>query len=85
MSNDQKRSLLTFSTGSPRVPYYPSDFYVIDIDPTLSVKRLPTAHTCSNTIHLPRYTSEKMLIEKLDQAIMFTDGFDEKAVKSVLK
>jgi len=51
-SDDQRRALLTFSTGSDRAPVNglrSMKFYIIkDTEKDVSDKKLPTSHTCFN-------------------------------------
>lgn len=85
-SQDDKRKLLHFATGSDKVPYggfanlkangNRSKFkiQIIISDST----HLPIAHTCFNTIDLPQYTSKDNLREKLLQAITeCSEGFGD--------
>jgi len=73
---EQKKQLLSFSTGSDRAPIggLGNMVYVItkhgpDGD------RLPSAHTCFNHLLLPEYISKEKLRERLLTAINNSEGF----------
>jgi len=74
--NEQLKKVLIFATGSPRVPH---DYFVVNITPGGN-DRLPVAHTCSKTIHIPSYDNEQRFVEKFVKAIDGARGFDEGAV-----
>ena len=68
-SADQHR-LLSFATGSDRVPVggFSEMEFVIQRAGGDS-EMLPTSHTCFNTLLIPEYTSRERLKEKLQVAI----------------
>ncbi|KAG6816046.1 hypothetical protein H0H93_008491, partial [Arthromyces matolae] len=77
--HEQRMALLRFVTSCSRPPLLGFK----ELVPNLSIRdagtdqhRLPTASTCVNLLKLPRYKSEKVLREKLLQAIMSNAGFD---------
>ncbi|KAK8849972.1 hypothetical protein M9Y10_018565 [Tritrichomonas musculus] len=70
--------LLLFITGTSTMPLNGFNFYKqigrpIKIIPGGGESRLPCAHTCTNTLELPRYTSEEELNRKLLTAINVSD------------
>lgn len=78
-NQEQRRGLLRFVTSCSRPPLlgfkelYPK-FCIRDS--TSDEQRLPTSSTCVNLLKLPRYKSERVLREKLLQAINAGAGFD---------
>ncbi|EKM53845.1 uncharacterized protein PHACADRAFT_260396 [Phanerochaete carnosa HHB-10118-sp] len=78
-NQDQRRALLRFATSCSRPPLLGFKELVPNFavrDAGSDENRLPTASTCVNLLKLPRYTSERMLREKLLQAIQSNAGFD---------
>ena len=74
----QKRQLLTFVTGSDRVPIEG----LKNLQPPFTISRngghsdrLPTAHTCFNHLLLPQYESFQALQNRLQLAIANAEGF----------
>ena len=90
MSPEDRSKLLCFGTGSARLPAtgfgslsgYQGEEHLFTVARVHGgdVGRLPTAHTCFNTIDLPEYESYATLRAKLQQAISCAQGFDEGAV-----
>jgi ubiquitin-protein ligase E3 A len=76
MTTEQKRQLLSFSTGSDRIPVggLSKLKFIIAKNGTDS-DRLPTAHTCFNVLLLADYCSKDKLKERLLKAITHTKGF----------
>ncbi|TFY62017.1 hypothetical protein EVJ58_g4134, partial [Rhodofomes roseus] len=76
---EQRRKLLRFATSCSRPPLLGFKELVPNFairDAGSDENRLPTASTCVNLLKLPRYQSEKVLREKLLQAINSNAGFD---------
>ncbi|KII83229.1 hypothetical protein PLICRDRAFT_180633 [Plicaturopsis crispa FD-325 SS-3] len=76
---EQRRALLRFVTSCSRPPLLGFK----ELVPNFSIRdagndesRLPTASTCVNLLKLPRYKSERVLRQKLLQAIHSGAGFD---------
>lgn len=76
---EQKRAFLRFVTSCSRPPLLGFK----QLNPNFAIRdagddqhRLPTAGTCVNLLKLPRYTNERVLREKLLQAISSGAGFD---------
>lgn len=71
-----KKLLLKFFTGSDRAPIggLGNLKCVIQRNGTDN-KKLPTSHTCFNTLLLPEYTNKEGLSERLQLAIMNAEGF----------
>ncbi|KIJ59650.1 hypothetical protein HYDPIDRAFT_32985 [Hydnomerulius pinastri MD-312] len=76
---EQRRAFLRFVTSCSRPPLLGFK----QLNPNFAIRdagsdehRLPTSSTCVNLLKLPRYTSEKVLREKLIQAISSGAGFD---------
>eukprot|EP00040_Diaphanoeca_grandis_P028157 m.161767 g.161767 ORF g.161767 m.161767 type:complete len:799 (-) comp31253_c3_seq1:1230-3626(-) len=73
---EQRARLLSFTTGSGRLPI--TGFTELDppfnIDVTAApLGHLPSAHTCTNQLCLPGYTSKDQLAERLNIAIQHGD------------
>jgi len=76
MTQDQKKKLLFFVTGSDRAPIKGlSDLHFVIRQGRESQAALPTAHTCFNTLVLPMYTTVEVLRSKLMLAIANAEGF----------
>ncbi|RPD62864.1 HECT-domain-containing protein [Lentinus tigrinus ALCF2SS1-7] len=78
-TQEERRKLLRFATSCSRPPLLGFK----ELNPNFAIrdatddeKRLPTASTCVNLLKLPRYTSARVLREKLLQAINSNAGFD---------
>lgn len=76
MDDEEKRRFLKFFTGSDRAPIggLGNLRCIIQRDGTDSNK-LPTSHTCFNTLLLPSYKSKEKLTDRLKLAIMNAEGF----------
>lgn len=75
-SEDHKRKLLQFTTGTDRVPVGGlSKLKLIIAKNGPDSDRLPTAHTCFNVLLLPDYTTKAKLEERLLKAINYSKGF----------
>jgi ubiquitin-protein ligase E3 A len=63
---EKQKKLLTFATGSDRVPIkgLAAVGFVIQCN-TQDTSRLPTASTCFNTLLLPCYSNRDQLAQKL--------------------
>lgn len=77
-TDEQKRKLLAFSTGSDRAPITGLE----DIEFIIGVEgdendqdKLPTAHTCFNQLLLLPYSTKEKLKTKLSQAVENCEGF----------
>lgn len=75
-SMEHKKLLLKFFTGSDRAPIggLGNLKCVIQRNGTDN-KKLPTSHTCFNTLLLPECTSKEDLLQRLQLAIMNAEGF----------
>ena len=72
----QKKQLLSFITGSDRVPIRGLSDLTITISRNGSNdQKLPTSHTCFDHILLPQYSSKDILRERLLVAIENSQGF----------
>ncbi|OWF52883.1 ubiquitin-protein ligase E3A-like isoform X1 [Mizuhopecten yessoensis] len=75
-SDEQKRKLVQFTTGTDRVPVGGlSKLKLIIARNGPDSDRLPTAHTCFNVLLLPDYSSKEKLNERLLKAINYSKGF----------
>ncbi len=75
-SEEKKRKLLCFATGSDRVPIQGlKDLKFVIQRSGNRNEQIPTAHTCYNILDLPEYNSIEKLREKLDIALENTEGF----------
>lgn len=73
---DQKRLFLQFTTGTDRAPIGGlKQLNMIIIKNGSDSDRLPTSHTCFNTLLLPEYSSKEKLKERLLKAITHAKGF----------
>jgi len=71
-----RRLFLSFVTGSDRSPVGGLGELQLKIQKATSdANRLPSAHTCFNTLLLPEYTSQQQLQNALVAAIENTEGF----------
>ena len=77
LDQDTLKKFLRFSTGTSQVPFggFANLSQPFTIKAVESPDRLPTASTCFNLLHLPRYTSEQDLRTKCHQAITGADDF----------
>ena len=77
MDDDGKKRLLSFATGSDRVPVGGLEnlHLVISKQDSDEDARLPSAHTCFNHLLLPEYSSYDILKARLETAITETKGF----------
>lgn len=75
-SNEDKRKLLQFATGSDRVPIGGlSKLKLVIARNGPDSDRLPTAHTCFNVLLLPEYLTKQKLKDRLLKAINYSKGF----------
>lgn len=76
MDSESGKKLLKFVSGSDRIPIggLAKLRFIIQKN-TVSDRRLPTAHTCFNTLLLPEYSSLVILKERLMVAIENAQGF----------
>ncbi|KAK9819719.1 hypothetical protein WJX72_001643 [[Myrmecia] bisecta] len=74
--DEEKRRFLKFFTGSDRSPIggLGNLRCIVQRDGTDSNK-LPTSHTCFNTLLLPSYKSREKMADRLKLAIMNAEGF----------
>lgn len=73
--NDWLKRFLKFVTSQPVLPRTPRPEHIaVDLASHHGPNHLPTAHTCFNQLHVPPYTSQAQLQEKLEQALP-TEGF----------
>eukprot|EP00210_Caulerpa_lentillifera_P001904 g1831.t1 len=77
-SENEKRKLLAFVTGSDRAPV--SGFGALN--PKFTIRKvdnnfqsLPTSATCYNRLSLPDYETKHVLKERLDTALKYSEGF----------
>ena len=75
MDSDWLKRFLKFVTSQPVLPRAPQQEHItVDVASHHGPNHLPTASTCFNQLHLPLYTSQAQLLEKLEQALP-TEGF----------
>lgn len=73
---DQKRRFLSFTTGCDRVPVGGMGQLTLVIQRGgPDTDRLPTSHTCFNTLLLPEYKDKGKMRERLLVAIDNAQGF----------
>ncbi|KAI0685222.1 HECT-domain-containing protein [Cytidiella melzeri] len=79
LNHEHRRALLRFATSCSRPPLLGFKELVPNFairDAGSDESRLPTASTCVNLLKLPRYNNERVLRQKLIQAIQSNAGFD---------
>ena len=75
-SDAEKKMLLSFSTGSDRVPVGGLEKFNFCIAKQgVDSAQLPTSHTCFNVLMLPEYSSKEKLARLLRLAIANSEGF----------
>uniref|UniRef100_A0A383VIU1 HECT-type E3 ubiquitin transferase n=1 Tax=Tetradesmus obliquus TaxID=3088 RepID=A0A383VIU1_TETOB len=73
---DEKRAFLQFCTGCDRAPVAGLGALRLLVQRAgPDSEKLPTAHTCFNTLLLPEYSSRAQLQRKLMTAIQNAQGF----------
>ena len=74
---EEARRFLKFFTGSDRAPIGGLGALrcVIQRDGAADTAKLPTSHTCFNTLLLPAYATKERMAERLRLAIMNSEGF----------
>jgi len=73
---DDKRKLLSFCTGSDRIPIRGLSELVLTISKNgEDESQLPTSHTCYNHLLLPEYKSKEVARKRLLTAIQNSEGF----------
>ena len=76
LSDDEKRRLLEFATGSDRVPIRGlSSIHLTISKAGADSEQLPTAHTCFNHLLIPHYDSKDKLRRLLKLALQNSRGF----------
>jgi len=73
-SNEQRSDLLKFTTGRIRLP--PNDAIRLQIDNGGDTDRMPTASTCFNQLHVPRYSSFDKAYRLIGAAAKFTGAIE---------
>lgn len=75
-TEEERRQLLKFVTGSPRAPVGGLAKLPFRIFPNGEADdMLPTSHTCYNVLMLPKYSSREALRDKLRKAVGYCEGF----------
>eukprot|EP00210_Caulerpa_lentillifera_P009439 g9000.t1 len=77
-TEEKKRKLLAFWTGSDRVPnggFEAIDRFLKIYKADSSSQSLPSSRTCSYCLYLPGYETRQQLKEGLDTALQHTEGF----------
>ncbi|EGD73225.1 ubiquitin protein ligase E3A [Salpingoeca rosetta] len=75
-SDEDKKKLLFFTTGSDRVPVGGlSKMAFVICKQGADSDQLPTSHTCFNTLMLPEYPTKEKLEQLLRKAISHAEGF----------
>jgi len=76
LSEEDKRKLLAFCTGSDRVPIRGLSEIALTISKSGNDdSKLPTSHTCFNHLLLPEYSSKQIMRQRLLTAIQNSEGF----------
>ena len=75
----EKQDFLKFVTSHDRPPLlgfaHLSPRFTIQLPEHTHDKTLPQAATCFNTLRLPKYSSTKIMVERLKEAIKYNTGF----------
>lgn len=78
-SAKEKADLLKFVTSHDRPPLlgfeHLSPRFTIQLPEHSHDKSMPQAATCFNTLRLPKYSSTKIMVERLKEAIKYNTGF----------
>ena len=75
-NQEEKKKFLSFVTGCDRAPIDGLGSLVITVsNGGINVDKLPTAHTCFNTLVLPDYKDKEKMKKALLTAINFSEGF----------
>ena len=74
---EEARRFLKFFTGSDRAPIGGLGALrcIVQRDGAADSSKLPTSHTCFNTLLLPAYATKERMAERLKLAIMNSEGF----------
>ena len=76
MNLEQKRHFLMFTTGSDRAPVGGLGTLTLCIQRAgPDTDRLPTSHTCFDTLLLPEYSNKQKMADRLMHAITNAEGF----------
>ncbi len=77
LSDERKKKLLHFATGSDRAPIggLKNLTLVIQRSGGDGDDRLPSSHTCFNHLLLPNYSSKEILVARLAVALDNSEGF----------
>lgn len=76
LSAEEKKMFLKFFTGSDRAPIGGlANLRVVIQRDGADSNKLPTSHTCFNTLLLPSYRSKEKLEDRLKLAILNAEGF----------
>ena len=76
-SNEQRSLLLKFVTGRVKLPLHSKSSKILKVDASFGhVDKMPTASTCFNQLHLPRYTSLERARKMIALAIEYTGTFE---------
>lgn len=76
LSQEEQRRFLKFFTGSDRAPIGGlANQRCIIQRAGPDTDKLPTSHTCFNTLLLPSYCSKDKMTDRLRLAIMNSEGF----------
>jgi ubiquitin-protein ligase E3 A len=76
LDDENKRKLLSFCTGSDRIPIRGLKDLVLTISKNGDDENhLPTSHTCYNHLLLPEYKNKDVMRERILTAIQNSEGF----------
>eukprot|EP00494_Astrolonche_serrata_P004972 UN04987 len=76
LDDENKRKLLSFCTGSDRIPIRGLADLILTISKNgNNDTHLPTSHTCYNHLLLPEYSTKQIMKERLMTAIQNSEGF----------
>ena len=76
LDDNARKQLLAFVTGSDRAPIRGlGDLKFVIARNGPHSERLPTSHTCFNTLLLPDYNSREAVRKRLSTALGYSEGF----------
>ena len=76
MTNEQRRLLLQFATGTMSIPHGSQIFLTIDFVKGNDDERMPSSSTCFNKLHLPPFSSVEKMYKAFVTACEYTGTFE---------
>ena len=76
MTNEKRRQLLQFATGTMSIPHGTQIFLTVDFVKANEDERMPSSSTCFNRLHLPPFSSVEKMYKGLVTACEYTGTFE---------